>query len=55
MSLHVLLNLLNEFWEKIRYEAVLNILSIFSKVFNKFDDTGVQMQNSVYHKTIKLH
>ena len=40
MSAHVLLNLLNEFGKKIRYEAVLSILTVFPIEFNKFSNTG---------------
>ena len=53
MSAHVLLNLLNELGEKIRCEAVPSILSISSNGFNKFNNTGVGMQDSIYHMTLK--
>ena len=35
MSAHVLLNLLNELWKKIR--------SVFPNEFNKFNNTGARM------------
>ena len=44
MSAHVLLNLLNELGKKIR-----------SNGFNKFNNTGTRMQDSVYHMTLKSH
>ena len=50
MSVHVLLNLFNEFGEKIRCEALPNILSIASE-FNKFNSTGARMQDSIHHDT----
>ena len=40
--MYVLLNLVNELWEKIRCEAVLSILSIFPYEFNKFNNTRAQ-------------
>ena len=41
MSAHVLYNLLNELGKKIRCE------------FNKFNNTGARMQESIYHMTLK--
>ena len=49
MSAHVLLNLLNGLGEKIRCEALLSILSVFPNEFNKFNNTGARMQDSIYH------
>ena len=53
MRAHILLNLLNKLGGKIRCEAVLSILSISS--FNKFNNTGARMQESIYHMTLKSH
>ena len=55
MTGHVLLNLLNELGEKIRCEAVPSILSGFPDEFNKFNNTGVRMQDSISHMTLKSH
>ena len=55
MSAHVLLNLLNEFEEKIRCEALPSMLSISSYELNKFSNTGARMQDSIYHMTRKSH
>ena len=55
MSAHLLLNLLNVLGKKIRCEALPSILSIFPNVFNKFNNTGARMQDSVYHMTLKSH
>ena len=55
MSDHVLLNLLNKLEEKIRSEALPSILPISSNVFNKLNNTGAQMQDSVYLMTFKSH
>ena len=49
MSVHVLLNLLNELGGKIRSEAFLSILSVSFPhyEFNKFNNTGTSMQDSI--------
>ena len=46
MSAHVLLDLLNELGKKIRCEDLPSILSVFSNVMNKFNNTGALMQDS---------
>ena len=48
MSAHVLLNLLDELGKKIKCEA-------FPNEFNKFNKSGAQIQDSIYHMTLKLH
>ena len=53
MSAYVLLNLLNELGKKIRCEAFPSILWVFSNEFNKFNNTGAWMHDSIYHMTIK--
>ena len=55
MSAHVLLNLSNELGKKIRCEALPSILLISPNEFNKFDNTGARMKDSVYHMTLKQH
>ena len=55
MNAHVLLNLLNELWKKLRCEAMPSILSVFPNEFNKFSNTGALMQDCVYHMTLKSH
>ena len=55
MSARVLLNLLNELGKKIRCEALPSILSVFPNEFNKFNNTGARMQDSIYHMTLKSH
>ena len=52
MSAHILLNLLNELGQKISCQALPSILSVFPNEFNKFNNTGVRMQDSVYHMTL---
>ena len=55
MSAQVLLNLLNELWKKIRCEAMPSILPVFPNKFDKFSNTGAQMQYSIYPVTLKSH
>ena len=55
MRAHVLVNLLNELGKKIRCKALLSILSVFPNAFNKFNNTGARMQDSIYHIALKLH
>ena len=55
MSAHVLLNLLNEFGEKITFQALQSILSISSNEFNKFNKTGARMQANIYYMTLNIH
>ena len=54
MSAHVLLNLLNELGKRDQMRGVLRILSFFRNGFNKFNNTGAQMLDSIYHMTLKL-
>ena len=36
-------------------EALPSNLSLFPNEFNKFNNTGAQMQDSIYHMTLKSH
>ena len=53
MSAPVLLNLLKELRK--RCEDLPSILSVFPNEFNKFNNTGARMQDSIYHMTLKSH
>ena len=56
MSAHVLLNLSNGLGGgKIRCEALPSVLSVFANEFNKFNNTGTRMQDSIYHMKQKSH
>ena len=44
MSVHVLLNLLKSWGKVIKCEA-------FRNLFNKFNNTGARMLDSIYHMT----
>ena len=54
MSAHVLLNLLNELGKRDKMQGLPSILSLFRKEFNKFNNTGARMLDSIYHMTFKL-
>ena len=54
MSAHVLLNLFNELGQSDKMRGFSSILSLFRNVFNKFDNTGVRMLVSIYHKRLAL-
>ena len=55
MSAHALLNLFNKLGKKIRCKALPSILSVLPNEYNKFNNTGAQMQDSIYHMTLKSH
>ena len=54
MRTHVLLNALNELGKSDKMRGLLSILLLFPNLFNKFNSTGVQMLDSIYHMTLKL-
>ena len=54
MSAHVLLNLLNELRNRDKKQSLLIILSLFRNKFNKFDNTGARILDSIYHMTLRL-
>ena len=51
MSAHGLLNLLNELGKRDKMRGFPSILSLFRNEFNKFNNTGAQMLDSIYHMT----
>ena len=53
MSAHVLLNLLNELGKRDKMLGS-SILSLFRNEFNKFNNTGARMLDSIYHMTLRL-
>ena len=54
MSAHALLKLLNKFRKRDKMLGKPHILSLFLNLFNKFDNTGAQVIDSVYHITLNL-
>ena len=54
MSVHVLLNLLNELGRRVTMKGLPIILSLFRNEVNKFNYTRAQMLDSVYHMTLRI-
>ena len=54
MSAHVLLILLNKLRKRDKMRGVPSILSIFCNEFDKFNNTGARMLDSIYHMTLKV-
>ena len=54
MSAHVLLNLLNKLEKRDKMRGLPSILSLFRSVFDKFNNTGAWMLDSIYHMSLKL-
>ena len=54
MSAHVLLNSLNKLGKRENMRGLPSILSLFCNEFNKFNNTGPQMLDSIYHRTLTL-
>ena len=54
MSAHVLLNLLNELGKRDNIGGLQSILVLFRNKFNKLNDTGARMLDTIYHMTLKL-
>ena len=57
MSAHVLLNLLNELGKRDKMRGLPSIFSLFRNEFNKFNNTGARILDSIYHmtNTLKSH
>ena len=53
MSAHVLLNILNELGKRDKMRGSPSILSLFHNEFNKFNNIGAQMLDSIYQLTSK--
>ena len=54
MSAHVLLILLNELGKRDKMRGLPSILLLFRNDFNKFNNIGARMLDSIYHMTLKL-
>ena len=54
MSANVLLSLLKELRKNNKMRGLPSILSLFRNEFNKFNNTGAGMLDSIYHMTFKL-
>ena len=53
MSAHVFLNLFNKLRKRDKMRGLPGILSFFCIKFNKFNNTGARMLDSIYHMTLK--
>ena len=53
MNDHVLLNLSNELRKRDKMQDLQSILSLFRNEFNKLNNTGTLMLDSIYHSTLK--
>ena len=51
MSACVLLKLLNKLRKRDTMRGLQSILSLFHNEFNKFNNTGARMLDSIYHMT----
>ena len=54
MSAHVLLNLLNKLRKSDKMRGLPNILPLFCNKFNKFNNKGAGMLDSIYYMRLKL-
>ena len=54
MSAPVLLNLLNALRKRDKMPGLPSILFLFRNKFNKFNNTGAGMLDSIYHMPLKL-
>ena len=54
MSAQVLLNLLNELDKSDKMRGLPSILLLFRNEFNKFNNTGARMLDSIFILTLKL-
>ena len=54
MSAHVLLNLLKELRKRDKMRGLSSILSLFGNLFNKFNNIGARMLDSI-KTTLKSH
>ena len=54
MSIHVLLNLLNELGERYKMRGLSSFLSLFHNEFNEFNNTRARMLDSIYHMPLRL-
>ena len=54
MSAHVLLDLLSKLAKRDKMRSLPSIISLFRNEFNKFNNTGARMLDSIYFMTLKL-
>ena len=54
MSVHVLMNLLNDLRKIDKMQGLPSILSLCRNEFNKFNNTRARMLDSIYHMLLRL-
>ena len=54
MSVHDLLNLLNELRKRDKMRGLPSILSLFRNEFNKYNNARARMLDYIYHMTLRL-
>ena len=54
MSAHVLLNLFNELGKSDKMRGLPSILLLFCNEFNKFNNTGARILDSIYQMPLKF-
>ena len=54
MSVHVLLNLFNKLGKRDKMRGLPSILFLLPNLFNKFNNKGARVLDSIYHMTLKL-
>ena len=54
MSVHVLLNLLNDLGKRDKMQGLPSILSLFRNEFNKLNTTRARILDSIYHMPLRL-
>ena len=52
LSAHVLWNLLNELMKTNKMRSLTSILSLFRNEFDKFNNSGARILDSIYHMTL---
>ena len=53
MSARIVLNLFNKLRKRDKMRGLPSILSLFPNKFNKFNNAGARMLDSIYHRTLK--
>ena len=54
MSAHILLNLLNELGKRDKMRGLPSILSLFRNMFNKYNNIGARMLDSICRNDIRI-
>ena len=52
MSAHALLNVLNELGKSDKMRSLPRIILLFRNEFNKYNNKGAQILDSIYHMTL---